>query len=67
MNRCALVLIALLLAPGCSTRVGDFTLISTKNVEISRVDLKKVPFKRNVVGGDGQLSIRSSRSEVRPT
>jgi hypothetical protein len=39
-------------AAGCATRVGDFTIVSTKNVEISRVDLKKVDFTRNVEGQD---------------
>lgn len=40
---------------GCATRQGDFTLISTKNVEISRVDLKKIDFHRNVKAGNGRL------------
>jgi hypothetical protein len=39
---------------GCANRIGDFTIVSTKNVEISRVDLKRVDFTRGVEGGNGR-------------
>lgn len=42
----------LLLACGCTQRVGQFTLLSTKNVELSRVDMKKVDIVKNVKGTD---------------
>ena len=45
----------LLLTSGCATRLGDFTIISSKNVEISRVDLKTVQYKRNIQGSDGRF------------
>jgi hypothetical protein len=45
----------LLLGPGCATRQGTFTVLSTKNTEISRVDLKRVNFTRNVEGKDSRF------------
>jgi len=46
-----------LLTSACTTRQGSFTMLSTKNVEISRVDLKKVDFTRNVEGKDGRFTL----------
>ena len=40
---------------GCTTREGTFTVLSTKNSEISRVDLKRIQFQRNVAGGDSRF------------
>jgi hypothetical protein len=40
---------------GCAIREGDFTILSTKNVEISRVDLKRIDFTRNMEGSDGRF------------
>jgi hypothetical protein len=45
----------LLLLSGCAIRQGDFTILSTKNVEISRVDLKRIDFTRNVKGSDSRF------------
>lgn len=42
-------------AVGCSTTVGRFPVVTTKNVELSRVDLKEVGLQRNVEGSDGRL------------
>jgi hypothetical protein len=42
----ALVLISLALT-GCSSQVGAFTLLSTHNVEVSRIDLKKMDLGRH--------------------
>ncbi len=42
-------------AAGCATRQGTFTVLSTKNTEISRVDLKRVTFTRNVYGKDSRF------------
>jgi hypothetical protein len=44
------------LSSACTSRQGSFTILSTKNVEISRVDLKKVDFTRNVEGTDGRFT-----------
>lgn len=57
MKRFALLALAALgmLTAGCANRMGDFTILSTKNVEISRVDLKRVPFQRGVEGADGRV------------
>ena len=50
----ALILLALGVS-SCGTVVGRFPVVSTKNVEISRVDLKKIPYERNVEGTDSRL------------
>lgn len=57
MNRILILslIIVSTLFSGCTVRQGDFTLLSTKNAEISRVDLKKIDFKRNVEGSDGRF------------
>jgi hypothetical protein len=39
-----------LFTTGCSTRVADFTVVSTKNVELSRIDVKKAAVVHNVTG-----------------
>ena len=44
-----------LLTVGCTTRHGTFTVLSTKNTEISRVDLKRVTFTRDVRGKDSRV------------
>ena len=46
---------ALLTVAGCRTEQARFTLVSTKNVEISRVDLKHAPIDRNCHESDGRL------------
>jgi len=58
-NRFTVVLLFLagILSSSCSTRHGDFTILSSKNVEISRVDLKRVDFTRNVEGVDSRFSL----------
>src|SRR5438105_15582508 len=40
---------------GCATDQGRFPIMSTKNVEVSRVDLKHIPFVRDVQGADGRF------------
>lgn len=44
---------ALLFCGGCSYRVGDFTVLSTKNVYAHGVDVTKLPKKSNVEGKEG--------------
>ncbi|NOQ64442.1 MAG: hypothetical protein GQ582_08020 [Methyloprofundus sp.] len=61
MNKKILSVVAIiglgLLSSACTTRQATFTIVSTKNVEISRVDLKKIDFTRNVKGSDGRFSL----------
>jgi hypothetical protein len=45
----------LVMSSACAVRQGDFTILSTKNVEISRVDLKRIDFQRNLEGSDGRF------------
>lgn len=52
--RCTL-LAFVMLQWGCASRLGDFTLLSSKTVEISRVDLKKVTYSRGIEGSDGRF------------
>ena len=49
---------ALFLA-GCGGRIAQFTVVSNKNVELSRVDLKKTPPVRDVKGESTQWWILS--------
>jgi len=51
---CALLLVALF-APGCTARLGDFTMISNKLVKLDKVDLDSLPTRKNVVGEDIRL------------
>ncbi len=51
------VLSFILFSTGCTTRQGTFTVLSTKNTEISRVDLKRVRFTRNLEGSDKRFWI----------
>lgn len=41
-----------MLLSGCSTRLGDFSVISTRNVSLDRVDLDALPQTRGVTGKD---------------
>lgn len=50
----AALLLGLLLT-ACTTRQGTFTVLSTKNSELSRADLKRIHFQRNVTGSDGRF------------
>ena len=48
------LLLAGLTLAGCAFDEGNFTVLSTKNCEISRIDLKTVNFRRDVEGSDGR-------------
>ena len=50
----ALMIVAAL-GTACVTDQGTLTLLSTRNVELSRIDLKHVQFDRNVQGSDGRF------------
>lgn len=51
---CAVIVLALLSdgSSGCMTRVGDMTMISSRNVNLDKVDVDKLPQTRGVVGTD---------------
>lgn len=49
------MLIVLVIASGCTTRLADFTMISTRNVELDRVDLDSLPRTRGVSGEDSRF------------
>lgn len=55
MKTVSVVLAIAVLGLGCTVRQADFTLLSTKTVEISRVDLKRIQLIRNQEGQDGRL------------
>jgi len=40
-----MLLLVLVGSMGCSTTVGEFTILSSHNVEVSRIDLKKVDLR----------------------
>jgi hypothetical protein len=42
---------------GCSIRVADMTLMSTRIVALDRVDIDKLPVTRRVVGEDSRWNI----------
>jgi hypothetical protein len=56
MTRATLLLscLCLFIVAGCTTRVGDFTAISSKNIFCKNVDVTKLPQKR-VEGKDIRL------------
>ena len=55
MRKLSIILVVILLGFGCSVRQTGFTVISTKNVELSRVDLKETRVVRNQTGRDSRL------------
>lgn len=55
MRKISILLGIVLLCFGCSVRQTGFTVISTKNVELSRIDLKETNVVRNQIGRDSRL------------
>ncbi|MEZ0227468.1 MAG: hypothetical protein ACAI25_02510 [Planctomycetota bacterium] len=47
MLRALTAFLVLLAMTGCSTQIGTFTMVSTHNAEISRIDLKKLDLARH--------------------
>lgn len=45
-------LAALLTSSGCMSRVGDMTMLSTRNVSLDRLDIDKLPQKTGITGRD---------------
>ena len=52
MKRILAVILAIFSLGACSTHLTDFTMISTKNVSLDKVDIDKLPQKKNVIGED---------------
>lgn len=43
MKRVIMLLISVLYISGCSTHITDFSMISSKNVNLNKVDIDKLP------------------------
>lgn len=52
---CVLCLVGLVLTFGCTTRLADLTVVSTRNVTLEKVDLDSLPQARGVVGKDSKF------------
>lgn len=57
MRRISIVVGIIVCFFGCTVRQTGFTVISTKNVELSRIDLKETNVVRNQSGRDSRLWI----------
>jgi len=44
-----------LVGSGCMTRIGDMTMVSTRNVSLDKLDIDKLPQTPNVVGCDSRF------------
>lgn len=55
MKKLSIIFVVAALGFGCSVRQTGFTVISTKNVELSRIDLKETNVVRNQTGKDSRL------------
>jgi hypothetical protein len=55
MRKLSIIFVVAALGFGCSVRQTGFTVISTKNVELSRIDLKETNVVRNQTGRDSRL------------
>ncbi len=55
MKKLCFIFLAFFLAAGCTLRQANFTVLSTKTVEISRIDLKKVDLVKNRQGKSSRL------------
>ncbi len=56
-SKLALVLLSatMIFLTGCSCRVADMSIITTKNINLNEVNLDKLPQRKNVVGKDSNL------------
>ena len=50
-----LTALALMLLSGCATRLGDMSVISTRNVSLDEVDLDSLPQVKGVTGKDSKF------------
>ena len=52
MKRILMLVISVLYMSGCTTHLTDLSMISNKNVSLNKVDIDKLPQKKNVEGED---------------
>ncbi len=52
-----LPLVIILMLSACTYRLADLTVISTRNVNLDKVDLDTLPKTSNIVGRDSKFSI----------
>ena len=57
MKKMGVLVVIALLAAGCTVRQTGFTVLSTKHVELSRIDLKETDVARKQSGRDSRLWI----------
>jgi len=57
MKKLTILFVISILAFGCTVRQTGFTVLSTKHVELSRIDLKETDVARNQKGSDSRLWI----------
>ena len=59
INRALLVffLVCIIFSTGCSLRLADLTVASTKNVTLDKVDLDSFPQTKGIVGKDTKFNI----------
>ncbi len=52
---CTICLFCMFLISGCSLRLADFSVISTKNVNLDKVDLDAMSQTKGIIGVDSKL------------
>jgi hypothetical protein len=57
MKKLAILFVISFIVFGCTVRQTGFTVLSTKHVELSRIDLKETDVARNQTGRDSRLWI----------
>lgn len=57
MNRIRFLAVFALLLSGCEQRIGDFTIISTKNVDLANLDIRPAQHEPEVEGTDSKMII----------
>ncbi len=55
MKRIFVILMSVLYMSGCTTHLTDLSMISNKNVSLNKVDIDKLPQKKNVEGEDSKF------------
>ena len=60
MKKLGIVLVIAALGFGCTVHQRGFTFISTKNVELSRVDMVKTQVVRDQKGSDSRFEVSST-------
>ncbi len=55
MKHMLMTLIAILYLSGCTTHLTDLSMISNKNINLNKVDIDKLPQKKNIEGKDSKF------------